>query len=60
MGAPRTVHVRVLFTPVHASWANPVEVQFSILTRQVITGAHHTSPDHLGSSPWTWCTAAAV
>lgn len=47
-------HVRVLFTPVHASWANPVEVQFSILTRQVITGSHHTSPDHLEAHAQHW------
>lgn len=46
--------VRVLFTPVHASWANPVEVQFSILTRQVITGSHHTSPDHLEAAAQHW------
>ncbi len=46
--------VSVLFTPVHASWANPVEVQFSVLTRQVITGSHHTSPDHLDAAAQHW------
>lgn len=40
--------VEVLFTPVHASWANPEEVVFSVLmTRQVITGGHFTSGDDL-------------
>ena len=46
--------VTVLFTPVHASWANPVEVQFSILARQVITGGHHTSADHLDTAAQHW------
>ena len=46
--------VEVLFTPVHASWANPVEVQFSILTRQVITGGHHTSAEHLDAAAQHW------
>ena len=46
--------VTVLCTPVHASWANPVEVQFSILTRQVITGGHHTSADHLDTAAQHW------
>lgn len=46
--------VTVAFTPVHASWANPVEVIFSILTRQVITGSHHTSADHLDAAAQHW------
>ena len=46
--------VNVLFTPVHASWANPVEVQFSILTRQVITGGHHTSAEDLDAAAQHW------
>ena len=46
--------VEVLFTPVHASWANPVEVQFSILTRQIITGGHHTSAEHLDAAAQHW------
>ena len=44
----------MLFTPVHASWANPVEVQFSTLARQVITGSHHTSADHLDAAAQHW------
>lgn len=46
--------VRVLLTPFHASWANPVEVQFSVLTRQVITGGHHGSADHLDRAAQAW------
>lgn len=46
--------VTVLFTPMHDSWANPVEIQFSVLTRQVITGGHHTSADHLDDHAQHW------
>ena len=46
--------VEVLFTPFHASWANPMEVQFSILTRQVITGGHHASAEHLDAAAQHW------
>ena len=46
--------VQVLFTPVHASWANPQEVVFSILTRQVITGGYYTSGDDLDDAAQQW------
>jgi hypothetical protein len=46
--------VQVLFTPLHASWANPEEVVFSILTRQVITGGHFTSGDDLDDAAQQW------
>ena len=46
--------VEVLFTPFHASWANPVEVQLSILTRQVITGGRHTSGEPLDAAAQHW------
>src|SRR3954454_6535633 len=46
--------VQVLFPPLHASWANPEEVVFSILTRQVITGGHFTSGDDLDDAAQQW------
>jgi transposase len=46
--------IKVLFTPVHASWANPEEVVFSILTRQVITGGHFTDGDDLDDAAEQW------
>jgi transposase len=46
--------VQVLFTPKHASWANPEEVVFSILTRQVITGGHFTDGDDLDQTAQQW------
>src|SRR3954449_1580844 len=46
--------VQVLFTPLHTSWANPEEVVFSILTRQVITGGHFTSGDDLDDAAQQW------
>lgn len=46
--------VRVLFTPVHASWANPQEVVFSILSRQVITGGWFTSREDLDDRAQHW------
>src|SRR3954467_4841154 len=46
--------VQVLFTPIHASWANPEEVVFSILTRQVLTGGHFTSGDDLDDAVQQW------
>jgi DDE superfamily endonuclease len=46
--------IEVLFTPVHASWANPEEVVFSILTRQVITGGHFTDGADLDGAAQQW------
>jgi transposase len=46
--------VQVLFTPIHASWANPEEVVFSILTRQVLTGGHFTGGDDLDHAAQQW------
>jgi hypothetical protein len=46
--------VQVLFTPIHASWANPEEVVFSILTRQVLTGGHFASGDDLDDTAQQW------
>jgi transposase InsO family protein len=46
--------VRVLLTPFHASWANPVQVVFSVLTRQVITDGYFTSGDDLDEAAQQW------
>jgi hypothetical protein len=46
--------LQVLFTPVHASWANPEEVVLSILARQVIIGGRHSSGDDLDDAAQQW------
>lgn len=35
------------YTPTHASWLNQIEVWFSILSRQALTGASFTSPQQV-------------
>ena len=43
----RHPNVRFHFTPTHASWLNQVEIWFSILQRQSLTGASFTSVTRL-------------
>lgn len=46
--------VTVLYTPVHASWANPVETVFSVLQRQVINHGWFEHPDDLHQAAQQW------
>lgn len=39
--------VRVLFTPTHASWLNPIEAWFSILSRRALRDRHFMDKDAL-------------
>ncbi len=43
----RHQNVHFHFTPTHASWMNQVEIWFSILQRQSLSGASFTSPGQL-------------
>ena len=43
----RHKNVHFHFTPTHASWMNQVEIWFSILQSQSLTGASFTSPGQL-------------
>ena len=46
--------VSVLYTPVHASWANPVEVVFSVLTRQVLRHGFFANVEDLDQKARLW------
>jgi transposase len=48
----RHKNVHFHFTPTHASWMNQVEIWFSILQSQSLTGASFTSPASYAST-WT-------
>ena len=46
--------IRVVYTPVHASWLNLAELMFSALQRQVLTHGSWTSGQHLEAAISSW------
>jgi hypothetical protein len=45
-----------LFTPVHASWLNPIEIWFSVLARRLLRRASFESPADLTERLYAFIT----
>jgi hypothetical protein len=47
--------VEFVYTPVHGSWLNMVEVEISVLVKQCLRGRRLSSIEHLRSEAEAWC-----
>jgi hypothetical protein len=47
--------VEFVYTPVHGSWLNMVEVEIPVLVKQCLRGRRLSSIEHLRSEAETWC-----
>jgi hypothetical protein len=45
----------IIYTPVHGSWLNMVEVEISVLVKQCFSGRRLGSIEHLRSEVVAWC-----
>jgi hypothetical protein len=50
-----TKRIEFVYTPVHGSWLNMVEIELSVLVRQCLKGRRLPDVEMLGREAQAWC-----